>query len=288
MKPIALLFNIVAAVAVATVCSLCFNPAAWSASSEVIGLNNEGIRALNSGNYELAIEKLEAALNLDPSYQLAKDNLAITYNNYGLMKQTDPDQALRLFHKSLKFGPSNPTTKANIEAIMGLMKMDPNSFSDRVKIGDQARKDDNLEAAQFEYEAALNIKTDDTIKTQLELVKTELRKRRKSESKSGSSTADLPTLTDKTDALIDYAEYVSQRAKKYWKVSKVIKSTEVWIIATINKDGKLEDVNMESSGEWPLAAESALESIKKAAPYKPLPPDSPSIVNIRITFKYKK
>jgi tetratricopeptide (TPR) repeat protein len=261
---------------------------AWSASSAVIGLNNEGVRALSNGNYEVAVEKFEAALRLDPEYQLAKDNLAIAYNNYGLAKQNAPDQALKLFHKALGLSPSNRTTKANLEAIIRLMNMDPNSFADRVKVGDQARKDNDLEGAQFEYEEALNIKTDDTIKTQLESVKTELRKRRKSEAKSSSSTADLPTLTDKTDALADYAEYVAKRAKKYWKVSKVIKSTEVWVIATIDKDGKLADVNMEKAGEWPLAAESALDSIKKAAPYKPLPPDSPGIVNIRITFKYKR
>jgi Tfp pilus assembly protein PilF len=50
----------------------------------VIGLNNEGVKALNANDYSLATAKFLEALRLDPTYRLALDNLAITYNNYGL------------------------------------------------------------------------------------------------------------------------------------------------------------------------------------------------------------
>lgn len=41
----------------------------------LIGLNNDGVRAINQQNYPLAIQKLEEAMKMDPTYRKA----GITY-----------------------------------------------------------------------------------------------------------------------------------------------------------------------------------------------------------------
>ena len=131
-----------------------------AASSAVISLNNEGVKALNAGNYQLAIQKFEAANKLDPTYTLAKENLAIAYNNYGLQLQNNPGEAIKWFHKSLALNANNATTQGNLNTIVQMLGKNPNSFKDRVDMGRAARLAGDFDGAIVEYAAALRIKDD--------------------------------------------------------------------------------------------------------------------------------
>src|SRR6185437_3930872 len=136
-------------------------------SSQVIGLNNDGVKALNSSNYQLAIQKFEAALKLDPNYKLARDNLAIAHNNYGLQLRNTPAEALKQFHQALYLNMSNATTMQNVDGIIKMMGKDPHSFADRVALGDQARLAADFVGAIIEYSAALKLKDDAKIHVKL-------------------------------------------------------------------------------------------------------------------------
>jgi len=138
-------------------------------ATTVISLNNDGVNALKSNNYALAIEKFKAALKLDPGYQLARDNLAIAHNNYGLQLRNTPKEALKQFHEALYLNRSNPTTLQNVEGIIKIMGKDPHSFKDRVDLGDQARQPPNPDfiGAIIEYSEALKIKDDPKVHTKL-------------------------------------------------------------------------------------------------------------------------
>lgn len=140
---------------------------AWADSSQVIGLNNDGVKALNSNNYQLAIQKFEAALKLDPNYKLARDNLAIAHNNYGLQLRNNPAEALKQFHQALYLNQTNVTTMQNVEGIIRMMGKDPKSFADRVALGDQARLAADFVGAIIEYSAALKLKDDPKIHVKL-------------------------------------------------------------------------------------------------------------------------
>lgn len=140
---------------------------AWADSSQVIGLNNDGVKALNASNYQLAIQKFEAALKLDPNYKLARDNLAIAHNNYGLQLRNNPPEALKQFHQALYLNQSNVTTMQNVEGIIRMMGKDPKSFADRVALGDQARLSADFVGAIIEYSAALKLKDDPKIHVKL-------------------------------------------------------------------------------------------------------------------------
>jgi len=135
--------------------------------SQVISLNNDGVKALNAGNYQLAIQKFEEALKSDPNYTLARDNLAIAHNNYGLQLRNNPKEALKQFHKALYLNRSNPTTLQNVEGIIRMLGKNPRSFADRVELGDQARLSGDFIGAIIEYEAACQIKDDPKIHVKL-------------------------------------------------------------------------------------------------------------------------
>lgn len=143
-------------------------PVNAQADSQVIELNNEGVRALSASNFKLAIDKFEAALKRDPTYKLARTNLAIAYNNYGLqVNKSSPAEALKYFHKALALDPSNTTTKSNVEGIIRIMGRDPRDFQDRVELGDMARKGGDFDGAIVEYQAAVALKDDAGVREKL-------------------------------------------------------------------------------------------------------------------------
>ncbi|MBZ0185290.1 MAG: tetratricopeptide repeat protein, partial [Candidatus Obscuribacterales bacterium] len=146
---------------------LAVTPAAIATSSQVIELNNDGVRALNASNFQLAIQKFQEALKLDSTYQRAKTNLGIAYNNYGLQLQSNPMKALEQFHKSLELAPDLDTTKKNIDGIIRMMNRDPNKFEDRVDLGDTCRKNADYTGAIVEYQAALQINNDASVHEKL-------------------------------------------------------------------------------------------------------------------------
>lgn len=126
--------------------------------SEIVDLNNDGVRALVKQDYITAIQKFEQALKIDRKYKLALSNLAITYNNFGLQQRKQPTEALKLFHKALLLQPTNATTRQNVDGIIRMMGLDPNSFDDRVELGDRAIRGGDYSGAIIEYSAALVIK----------------------------------------------------------------------------------------------------------------------------------
>ena len=136
-------------------------------ASRVISLNNEGVTALNSNNYQVAIQKFKAALDLDPTYSLARDNLAIAHNNFGLQLRNNPKAALKEFHEALYLNPNNATTLQNVNGIIQMMGKDPRSFKDRVELGDASRKSGDFIGAAIEYSQALKIKDDPAIHVKL-------------------------------------------------------------------------------------------------------------------------
>lgn len=145
--------------------SLCFsffalNQPVSADANQVIGLNNEGVKALNSGNIQLAIQKFQQALQVDPNYQLAKDNLAIAHNNNGLQLRANPKEALKEFHQALFLSPNNVTTQSNVEGIIRMMGKNPRSFDDRVALGEDARHVSDFVGAIIEFTEALKIKDD--------------------------------------------------------------------------------------------------------------------------------
>jgi tetratricopeptide (TPR) repeat protein len=155
-----------AAVLVSMTSSLAY----WPQSSANVALNNNGVKALNSKNYDLAIQYFAQALQNSPNYKLAKDNLVISYNERGLKNKNNAKSALKDFHAALYLNPGSSTTKTNLEGIVKSMKMDPKSFDDRVSLAKTAEAEQDFVGAAVEYTEALKIKDDPSVHEQLSAV----------------------------------------------------------------------------------------------------------------------
>jgi tetratricopeptide (TPR) repeat protein len=137
-----------------------------AANQQAALLNNEGVKALNSGDFQTAIAKFEQALKLEPGYSFARDNLAIAYNNYAL-KQKSPLESMKYFHKALSISPGNTTTATNLDSVISSMGKNPNSYKDRLELGKQCRLASDFDGAIVEFQAALRAKNDAKLHVEL-------------------------------------------------------------------------------------------------------------------------
>lgn len=95
------------------------SPCSAGPEEEAISLNNEGVTALKANDFQLAKEKFEAALRLQPNYELARVNLAMAYNNYALpLVQSDAATALAVMQTASALDPSNASIKGNIAFLL--------------------------------------------------------------------------------------------------------------------------------------------------------------------------
>jgi len=324
--------------------------------SLAVELNNAGVRWLNAGYFESAIEQFEAALRVDPSYSVARENLAIAYNNYGLRLKDKPKEAIKQFHRALFCNPDNATTKENLEGIIRLMGKNPQSFDDRVALGEEAQATADLKGASIEFEAALSIRKDPAVSAKLAAIKpliasepsTERQRRShqhgvqwkiaqrwKAEHKSihapilklklgkDGTLADVSISQTSGDAALDkeaadlarkcapfdhppegvgeftvdpnsfvdfgpYMAELNRRIKAAWLPPSGFESKRITVLFKLNKGGELSHlVVLQSSGE-DSADKAALEAVKQATPFKPLPKGAPDEVDITFTFDRDK
>lgn len=126
-------------------------------SAAVLALNNEAAEAINQGNPLAAIDKLKKAMQLAPDYNLARENLSIAYNDYGLTLKSDYKLLLKQIEKSLFYCRSNDTTIENLNGCIKLIGKNPQSAKDRMELGDEALKENDPERAVVEYSEAIKI-----------------------------------------------------------------------------------------------------------------------------------
>lgn len=248
----------------------------------VIEWNNLGVKALNSGNYSLAIDRLRKALSKDPRYTLAKDNLAIAYNNYGLQQRQVPLVALKYFHQALYLNQRNATTAQNLEGIIRMMGRNPKNPADRVALGDQARITGDSVGAFIEYSAALQLKDDPQTKIMLDA---EARRLQPKETAVAAASSIVNTSVEE----IDFGPYMAdlQRTiKRAWFPPKESKSKSVVVVFKIHVDGSLSDVKIQLSSGVEIADDAALRAVVNAAPFRPLPKGAKENISVQFKFDY--
>jgi len=152
-------------------------------SLSAVHLNDEGVNALKrisrphgyaenatDNDWQSIFDKFESALKLDPSFAVARKNLAVAHNNFALFlasSKQNPTESLKQFHESLFIEP-DPSTESCMETVIrGYFKLDPKCFNDRVVLGDRARTDNDVAGAIVEYRAALELKEDPEVRKKL-------------------------------------------------------------------------------------------------------------------------
>ena len=130
-------------------------------------LNAVAAQDLSQGQFGSAIGLLTEALRKDPNYREARENLAISYNNYGLALAGEPDRALKLFRHALFHKPGDATVQANMKMIMTNLGRNWLSFDDHMALGDAAFAEQDFIGAFVEYQQANQIKPDQVAQQKL-------------------------------------------------------------------------------------------------------------------------
>lgn len=133
-------------------------------------LNNQGATALNNGEYTVAIQKLSQALNMDPGYKLARNNLGMVFNNRGIKERNNKVRALLDFHRAQLLRTNDTASERNISTSIKTIIRGKDSYSLRKELADglAARHDDV--GAICEYRRALEIKDDPKIREPLQAI----------------------------------------------------------------------------------------------------------------------
>ena len=129
-----------------------------SFATEKVAINDDGVRALDSGEYSKAIHLFKSALAIDNNFELARDNLSIAYNNVAIKSADKPDLALDSLHKALFLDPDNELTKKNLVGILNRMGKDANKYEDRLALAEAAEKHGKAISALVEYRAAVQLR----------------------------------------------------------------------------------------------------------------------------------
>jgi len=174
-------------------------------------LNNQGVRALNEKQWDLAIDKLSKALLTDPNYRLARENLAIAHNNYGryiYIRSRNKSEAFKQFHQSAYLCPDF-VSLTNLRAIIRMFGKDPDSFTDHLKLADRCNVEGDLVSAFVEYRAALKLKLDSQVCRKLEKVKRLLNQQTEARRREYQSLEWSQLVSDSTMKPQDYVDAAS-------------------------------------------------------------------------------
>src|SRR5262249_21100188 len=95
---------------VALAAGLCASPALADARSEAKSQVEFGINVAQRGLWREAIYRWEKAIELDPTYAAAYNDLAIAYEHEGQL-----DKARKAYEKALEIDPNNTQIRQNYE-----------------------------------------------------------------------------------------------------------------------------------------------------------------------------
>jgi TonB family protein len=288
------------------------SPPAIATDAEVIRLNNQGVKALNKEDYDLAIEIFKQALKLDPDYTLAKMNLSIVFNDAGFkFRHIYPDRSLRYFHEAVFFYPFNSRSQPNLDAMLVILGRDPDSFYDRAILGLQSELEEDSTSAIVEYWSALKIRPDAELERKLELLRRSVQKdglffedSLVSKSSENNQKLELPPGSIQRDKLFSSYSLVSKSSenetdqefesymrgvqfaiKRNWNPPKLNLSNRIVLHFNVSQSGIVSDVKVRSSSGSQSSDAAAIAAVKKASPLSPPPIVDPN-VEIQFTFDY--
>jgi TonB family protein len=130
---------------------------AGSSENEMVSENNRAVIELKNMHCTEAISILEPIVRRNPEYKLARDNLAIAYQNYALVLRDRPKQALSWMRRGLYLTPADEIKRNNYDGLIKLIGKDPKSVKTHTELGSACNEAGDNQGAIVEYSLALEI-----------------------------------------------------------------------------------------------------------------------------------
>ena len=165
------------------------------------------------------------------------------------------------------------------------MGKNPDSFKDRVELGDEAKRCGDTEGTVVEYQAALHLQKDSGVQKKLDDILQGI-------SKGTIKTSVPQRLPGEHDIQgFEFEPYIKECNRRITACGfdpKAINETkQVIVTCTIGRDGKVTNIHLDHTPAASGSDQEALKAVRKAAPFPPLPPGSPNSVDVQFTLEYK-
>lgn len=269
-------------------------PALAADLNEVIGLNNQAVKAMNESKLTTAITILETALSIDRTYSLARENLAIAHNTLALTL-TEPKEALKHFHTAQLLSPENEAIEENIDKAVKALGKNPKNYSDRLGLAGDAYREGDFIGAYAEYCAALKLGSDALIIKMKNDAAEKIAKKFlfvfpdfavEATKKLNSAKPALTSVLETDKKSDDYMREVSRKIKEAWKPPKSNVSSITVVVFKINSDGRAKKIALSKSSRNGALDRAALKAVAAASPFPKLVFQDQENIDVQYTFTH--
>jgi len=135
---------------------------------ELANINNKAAEAIKAGKFEKAVKLLEPLAKKNPDYEMARQNLTIAFNNYGLeLARTSAVDSMDKFRQALFYSPTERTARRNLNAVIKELGKNPASYEDRLAMGSEEFKKSSYQTAFVEFSEALRLRNTPEVRRKL-------------------------------------------------------------------------------------------------------------------------
>jgi TonB family protein len=240
-------------------------------SSQATTLCREGISSVNRGNFEVGIKQFEDALNIRPEYGTAVGYLSYAHNREGARLDSNPVAGLREFCTALFYDDKNQKALGNSKLMIRLLGKNPDNADDRLKLAEEAILEKDYIGAVIELESALALKEDPDIRKKL--------------NDASKLAGPRPTIIHDPD-LKKYMTDVQRKVKSTWRPPRSFLSQRSTVIFQVNSAGEASMLRLITPSGFDEFDKLALETVRRAAPFEPIPANTSDQANVLFTFDY--
>ncbi len=140
----------------------------WKSPSD--DLIQQAWRAEWVSDFNRAIPLYMKALHgcTDREKEQIRDGLAASHCGVAKKREANPEEAKRLLHQALLYKSDHKDSQKELRRLIERLGKDPDSFEDRVSLGDEAAGNGDVPGAVVEYLEALKIKNDPALRRKVE------------------------------------------------------------------------------------------------------------------------
>jgi TonB family protein len=253
--------------------NFCANPVFCKTepSSQATTLCREGISSVNRGNFEVGIKQFEDALNIRPKYETVVGYLSYAHNREGARLDSNPITGLREFCTALFYDDKNQKALGNSKQMIRQLGKNPDSADDRLKLAEQAILEKDYIGAVVEFESALALKEDPDIRKRL--------------NDASKLAGPRPTIIHDPE-LKKYIADIQRKIKSTWRPPRSSLSQRSTVIFQVNSCGEASMLRLITPSGFDEFDKLALETVRRAAPFEPIPANTLEQTNVLFTFDY--
>ncbi|MBK9280909.1 MAG: TonB family protein [Candidatus Obscuribacter sp.] len=269
-------------------------------------LNNAGVRALHYRDFSQAYDYLRRALSLNPDYETARHNLALTFNNAALALSEQPEDrelALGLYRTALLFDSQNATIQGNLGSLLKRLGRESADSSVRLSLAEELVQSGDIQGALVEFLESIRLKPDPQVSARAESVATKagLAKLYRqaivtphppsaASARVGSNTsarvkkAPARKVAEEKVNFGPFMDRVQKLMKSGWHPPRKDRRLRTMVSFDVHKNGRISGIKLgKASGD--ADADRVAMAVVRSVRLPPLPAGSPE-VTIDFVFEY--